>query len=261
MGFGPAQGDVNTTAAITNASQFVQSNATVAGTNISGTIASNGMSLSAASAGGGVRYSNVWIPRFEDNLEIGNIGAIATRMQFFPHQVGQSITATAANFYLSVSVSTSSNSSHAGTLSIGLGIYTRNVSTLSLASSGSTNYQWTNTSDNSTSVLNAVRQFSVPINVNMTPGEYWFLHMQSTSSANANWISFTNFFGQMYSLGPAYSGPFLAASNVTYQMIPGFGTAGTAGWGLPNSIAINAISGGGANLDRYRPFELCNITF
>lgn len=38
---------------LTNQSQFVQSNATIAGTNISGTIASNGISLSVASPSGG----------------------------------------------------------------------------------------------------------------------------------------------------------------------------------------------------------------
>jgi len=61
-------------------------------------------------------------------------------------------------------------------ISLWMGIYTLNGSTLSLASSGSANngFQWSQSASTTANTsVNSMRQLTVPMNVNMTPGQYW----------------------------------------------------------------------------------------
>jgi len=154
-------------------------------------------------------------------------------------------TATRADIVASVALSTSSNSSHAGVVSVFVGIYTRNVSTLSLASSGVGANQWTNTSNNSVGSIASIRRLSCAINCNLTPGDYWVAVMSVTSTTNANWFTASNC---LISLGQSlgFQGLIGEASNVTKQLYPGLGTFSATTASLPASIAFNQISGHGA---------------
>jgi hypothetical protein len=70
-------------------------------------------------------------------------------------------------------------------LSLWMGIYTLNGSTLSLASSGSANngFQWSQSASSSANTsVNSMRQLTVPMNVNMTPGEYWVAAVLSSAT-------------------------------------------------------------------------------
>jgi hypothetical protein len=154
-----------------------------------------------------------------------------------PVWVPSYVTATRAHIAINVSMTTSSNSSYAATLSVAIGIYTLNGSTLSLGSSGSTNYQFTNTSDNSTNSLQGNRILSIPCNANMSPGLYWIGFMSQTASANANSFQLNNILG----FTSGNSGSFGAQSSGTYQPAVGMGhwTAQTAQ--MPSSMAISDL--------------------
>lgn len=147
--------------------------------------------------------------------------------------------------FVSGSFSSSSNSSYAGTVSLQAGIYTRNGSTLSLASSGSQSYAFTNTSNNSTASLSGLRDMTVPLNASLTPGNYWLALWSSTASANANWYTLSNVFQSVAAIG--YSGRFGAASNASNQLEFGQGIWSTTSAALPSSIGFSNITGTGAN--------------
>jgi hypothetical protein len=146
--------------------------------------------------------------------------------------------------FVSLSISTSSNSSHAGVVSVYFGIYTRNASTLSLATSGSQSHQWSNTSNNSVGSISGVRRMSAAFAATMTPGDYWIAFMSKTSSTNANWFTASNVIVSQGMSAPI-SGLLGEASNGTFQMLPGFGQFTATSAGMPSSMAFSHISGHG----------------
>lgn len=147
--------------------------------------------------------------------------------------------------YVSGSFSSSSNSSYAGTVSMRAGLYTLNGSTLSLATSGSQTYAFTNTSNNSTASLSGVRGMTLPLAATLTPGNYWLGIWSSTASANANWYTLSNVYQTV--AGLSFSGLFGAAANASNQLVLGQGIFSTTSTNLPASIALAAITGSGAN--------------
>ena len=107
-----------------------------------------------------------------------SLGQIGQSSLSFNHMyVPYNVTGTAMKIGGSLSAATNTSATTASAnVSLWMGIYTRNGSTLSLASSGSANngYQWSQSaSTTGNTSINGMRQLTVPINVNMTPGEYW----------------------------------------------------------------------------------------
>ena len=146
---------------------------------------------------------------------------------------------------VSASISSSSNSSHGGTLSIGIGFYTRNSSTLSLATSGLGTYAWTNTSNNSTGSLSGIRQVTGSFaNMNLTPGDYWIAFWSKTSTVNANWFTMSNVVLATGQSQSAHSGDFATASAAaSFQPgIYGHGTYSATSNVLPVSMAFSRAS-------------------
>lgn len=230
-------------------------------------VGTNGIGLSESSNGASatisiqpVPYVSNWFPIYPITTAIGQI--VANQMMVWPIVVSQPITATLMKQWISLSISTTNNSSHAGTLSMYFGIYTRNGSTLSLATSGSTNYQWTNTANNSLSVLTGHRFVNMTASMNLTPGEYWFgLGSRTSTGGNAWWTGSNMKVG--FTGGNWNNGELMSAANSTqWQMAPGFGvhvstTVGPAPVSLGFSdIQNNAVQAVGAPL-----VEFCNITF
>ena len=153
-------------------------------------------------------------------------------------------TASRADILASVSVSSSSNSSHAGVLSVYAALYTRNGSTLSLASSGSQSYQWSNTSNNSLGSIASLRQFSIPINVNYTDGkDLWVAVMSRSSTTNANWFTASNILQSSGFHSGQVVGLIGEASNATRSPL-GFGRFSASSSVMPGSMAFSAITGG-----------------
>lgn len=159
-----------------------------------------------------------------------------------------------ADILASISLSSSSNSSHAGVISAYIGIYTRNGSTLSLASSGSQSHQWSNTSNNSVASVASLRQLSVPLNINYTDGQdLWVAVMTRTSTTNANWFTASNILQPQAGHTAQVVGLIGQASNNT-QGILGLGRYSASSTALPSSMAFSHITGGAtASISRFAP--------
>lgn len=162
-------------------------------------------------------------------------------IQVHPIYVPQNVVIDRGVMGLSLSISTSSDSSHGGTLSLGLGLYTQNASTLSLGTSGIGTYAWTNTSNNSTSVLSGIKNATIALAATLTPGNYWLAVWSRTSTVNANW--FTGSYLGVSGANAAFSGSFMQAVNATYQMVPGMGEYSATSAALPVSMAFSHLTG------------------
>ena len=205
---------------------------------------SNGsLVVSGATGGGGVTQQSFFLamPANASTFvsQVGN-GTVAV----YPIMREGAFTATRADVYASVSVSSSSNSSHAGVLSVYVGLYTRNGSTLSLASSGSQSFQWTNTSNNSLASIASLRAFSVPINVNYSDGkDLWVAVMTRSSTTNANWFTASNVLQSSGIHSGQLVGLIGEASNATRGQL-GFGRFSASSSVLPDSMGFSQITGG-----------------
>lgn len=102
------------------------------------------------------------------------------------------VTGTEMKIGGSLSIGTHTSASTGSvTIKYRMALYTLNGSTLSLATSGSGSTSF-GVSSNSVSSLAGMRQFTVPMNVNMTPGQYWAAAMMSTATNYAsNSMTFT----------------------------------------------------------------------
>lgn len=109
-------------------------------------------------------------------------GSLSINQMYVPFNV----TGTALRIGGSLSgLTNTSVTTASANVSLWVGIYTLNGSTLSLASSGSANngFQWSQSnSSNSNTSINGMRFMSAPINVNMTPGQYWMAAVISSAT-------------------------------------------------------------------------------
>ena len=133
-------------------------------------------------------------------------------------------------------------------------IYTRSGSTLSSLSSGSTQttYSYASNSAGHTELTNSqIYPFSVPMNVYMTPGEYYvgFNIITNTSSigaaTTANGLTLSMMGGNQLQTALNY-GEF-ANTATSSGLLPGMGVYSAASTGLPVSVAISGIQATGAN--------------
>jgi hypothetical protein len=124
------------------------------------------------------------------SLGLAGQGSLSINHMYVPFNV----TGSAVKIGGSISAATGTTATTASAnVSLWMGIYTLNGSTLSLASSGSANngFQWSmSASTTANSTINSMRQMTVPMNVNMTQGEYWMAAVISSATTAAN-MSFT----------------------------------------------------------------------
>lgn len=201
---------------------------------------------------------------YEPNPPIQTTGSVLGNATMFmwPQRVTCAVTGSRVNHLVSMSVSSSSNSSHAGTISLSFGIYTLNASTLSLASSGSQTYNWTNTSNNSMASLSGLRALSIPVNCYMPPGDYYFAFWSRTTTANANWFTASNIY--MSGASQQFFGTVGNASNSSNQFFPGYGVHSNASFStaMPSSIHISNLKGGhAAGVNKIPYINIVNTTF
>jgi hypothetical protein len=182
-----------------------------------------------------------------DGADVTTLSQIGNgSLQLYPCNAPFPFSASRADVLASISASSSSNSSYAGAISLNIGLYTLSGSTLSLASSASQSYAFSNTSNNSMASISGLRRLSVPLNVNYVGGDLWVGVMSATASTNTNWFTASNVLVQ-----PQMTGQLLGllgqASNNTYQLALGSGLWSTTSAALPASVAFTAISGIGSS--------------
>lgn len=130
-------------------------------------------------------------------------------------------------------------------------IYTKNGSTLSSLSSGSTAWSTSKASNSAgCTQLNGIgiRPMSVPMNVNMTPGEYYvgFGISTNTSSAGTATTALGNTWsimgGMIYSSAVPHVGDFTAVTNTSTGLYGGHGVYSAAISTVPPTVSLSAIN-------------------
>ena len=215
-------------------------------------ISTNGSTISASIA----PLSRLIYP-YPNLTGIAAPGNATISVQYVP--VDWPVTASRVDALLSWSgASSATTNTCAIALSAYAAIYTRNAATLSSLSSGSTQttYSYASNSAGHTELIGAaIRPMSVPMNVSMTPGEYYvaFNFITATSSIG---LSTTNL-GQTLSIiggnqlmtGVPYA-EFGNATATSNNLLNGMGLYSAASTGIPASIGIANINATGANLSQ-----------
>ena len=240
--------------------QFADSNGVSWGSSV-GTGASSMSTTITASVGR--MFSNF---RHPDNCDIINYSNVTNGLMLIKHaSVPLNVTASAARFIVGIVELTNTSVTTASVnLSIKFGIYSRTGSTLTLLSSGSANngfrwYQSNSTGSNAT-IISGPREITVPINVNMSAGEYWF-GLNFNSATTYTGISFWPYVG---SFGTVITYSPISATTIK-ETVPylGYYTASTTA--LPSSIISSNVdyTGATANVQRAANFyhELYNIDY
>ncbi len=210
--------------------------------------------------GGGGGASNTqrfgWPPgNFTVVAAMGNGSFSINRIQ---PDCGVSATRLDVPFLLSLASSATTNTWGFAATCFGA-IYTKNGSTLSSLSSGSTSFSFTLASNSagSTQVIpHAIRPMSIPINVNMSAGEYYvgFGISTKTSSVGLSTTALGNTWSVMG--GPIYSsavpqvGDFSATTNTSSGLWGGHGIYSAAISTVPPAVSLSAINQTGSHYAR-----------
>lgn len=135
----------------------------------------------------------------------------------------------------------SSNSSGSHSLTFRVGIYTRNVSTLSLLMSASMTTALTHSgTQGSYSLFSGMRLLTSGWSTSLAEGRYYLAQMSSTASAGTNG-SYSQFV--ISNIATNFTGVFGVAPSNTVQLRIGQGFYTAATNGMPNSVALSQING------------------
>jgi hypothetical protein len=130
-------------------------------------------------------------------------------------------------------------------------IYTRNGSTLSSLSSGSTQYSFSmasNSAGNTNMTQAAIRAISVPVNLNMAPGEY-IVGFNLVTAGTA--VSLTmSMFGDNNMQTAANYAEMGSATAASQGLLSGMGVYSAASTGLSGAYSISGIVGTGVSLSQ-----------
>ena len=246
----------NITASVATA--YAGTNSSFAGTNISGSITLNtsGLSLALSGAAGALNQASIWnpYPFLLNGASFSAFSQVGQGSVFIQPMIGLPAAVSLSRFNLgaSISIATTAASSFAFVASMALGIYSRNVSTLSAVSSSSQVYQFTFTGASGSVAsgtagignFNAFRYLSIPLNVNITNvSDYWLAVWSLTSSTNNNGVTVSNLRIPQNTATLIASLP--GATNLSNQLFPGLGILSVSSATLPGSIAFSDIIGQG----------------
>ncbi len=135
-------------------------------------------------------------------------------------------------------------SAESATVSAFVAIYTNNLSTLSLASSGSVSYAYVVSGSTSSVSYQGLKNLTIPLVANMTPGNYWYA-ISSSSASGGNIVggvlsNIVNSFGGAQS---AYLGVFGLSTGASMQPVLGYGSYSVTSAAFPAAIGFSEIIG------------------
>jgi hypothetical protein len=202
------------------------------------TLNSNGLAISVAAAGGGFTRS-----RFNPFME-----AVAVATQFgqgslhiHPIPDPEAFQFDRMLFDVQGTQATNSNSSGSITISMWAGLYTRNVSTLSLVASASTSNALSISGTVRSSLNNGARVLSMGWTTTIAQNDLWLGIVSRTTSAGANIYTLSQYAAS--DINSDFSGLFGVANNASNQNVLGLGTYSASTSGIPGSIAFSDIRG------------------
>lgn len=200
-----------------------------------------------------------WIP-----LDYGGASTVQqigqSTLKIFPGILEAAGSFSMVDAYISATARSNSASQYSGTLSFNLGVYTKNASSLSLATSGSQSFSYQNHGTSSIASLTGLRHCTIPIGLSMPAGNYWigFLSMTASAPAGDDGATFSNF-GAL--IAPAWVNDFNAAQNANHQYIPGLGHYSVQTNAMPVSIGFSELVGSASStMAPYLDFLNFNFT-
>jgi hypothetical protein len=263
-------------------SNFLAASGGFSGTNVSGTIASNGLRLSVAAPGGGAVLSS-WFPYFPASTSSQTLGAMGTSTAsafVFPFVIDDAVAFNCINFLVSMS-HVSSTASGRQSITSQFGIFSNNAGTLSLISSNSlsmaltgsslsatisfptstatTGYAYGTTSATATADAqslfgtagNRIVQLQFGNSMTLAPGTYWLgLHQHQSTSSNAIGVS-TAFVGNAMNgttgVGPIGKSTAAYSASTAYHfgacgVFTSTGLANHSGTNLPGTMALTGFN-------------------
>ena len=238
-----------TIAGITTNTAAAASTGTIVFSNANGvTFGINGQTITAsvAAAGGGITYSGYAPDHLGKELVAGQQG----QGTFFVQPMWNAPSFQFDRLVLPINFSNTSNLSGSGTVSFWIGIYSRNVSSLSLvmSTSISTNVTMSGTVG-SYSLYAGPRNLAIPWTSTVSGSDYWIGIGSRTTTGGAA-MSISQFLASQPNSN--YSGNFGSANNATKGMIMGQGFYSATTSAVPASIAFTQINGTGS-LNRRPP--------
>ncbi len=228
------------------------------GNNVSFGINGSTITATAAAGGGGATLSNFYYPpgvmQSAMSLLLNASGGV---LSLVPFQLNQALTASRVAIMASITGTTSASATtqlRSNQISLQIGIYTRGggTSTASIyaATSIATTWSWSWNGTTNTTVLQNItgwRRLSAAVNINATPGEYWYgvwISQAQTNTASGVVVSLA--IGD-YNSTLIYGGNISAITNSSRQPMLGMGIySNNTTSGLTTSMPITYIFGGGA---------------
>jgi hypothetical protein len=248
IGLGSAGGGLNTTGSMSMATQI----SLVAGSNITLNASQGGSTGAITIVGptpgvGGAADNRSMAPAFPiapfytTRTDMVNPGPVFWPFQ--PNYEGSAL--TRAVFFPFFSFGASAN--QAGAWQPRLAIYTRTGNTLSQLGSWSANFNYTFTTNLSMTNYNLLKMVTVPITgVTFDKRDYW---MAYTLSRTVNSGQLSSSMMACEHMSGEYAGMFGAATNVTWQRVPGWGVF-TNATSFPASVAFSQLIGSAATAIR-----------
>jgi hypothetical protein len=141
--------------------------------------------------------------------------------------------------------SNATNSSNSATLTLQVGIYTRNGNSLSRLSSTSSTYSVEASGTvGSYSIYGGVRHYPIGWTGTLTDGNYWLAFRSQTTTGGGAGMTWSNFVAS--NIGSALSGVWGSSTNASNQFALGLGSYSATSTALPVSIAFTEIRGSAA---------------
>lgn len=218
--------------------------------------------LTVSTAGSTISVGNQALTRYfvpsADNLTgISAFGNASITFQYM--SVPVPVTATRIDALVSHSgASSATTNTCAIAVSMYAGVFTRNVASLSSLSSGSTQTTWTyasNTGGLTDLTVGKVMPLSVPVNVNMTQGEYivGFNFITATSSVGLSTTNLAQTFsmmgGNIMQSGIPYA-EVGSNTNASVNLLSGMGVYSAASTGLAGAYSLSGIVQTGSSLSQ-----------
>ena len=212
----------------------------------------------AMNGGGGAVAStlNYYNP-FDAYLQVAGVIGQGS-LQFQPMQVQD---VAFDRVMVPINYSNASNSSFSMTVSMWMGTYTKNISTLSLVSSVSVSYNITNSGTvGSYSNYGGMRLLSIPMGATNTlaQGQYYVGMLSRTTTGGGAGMTMSNM--QVSQINSSFSGIFGQASAVTAQYTRGLGMYSATTNAMPSSVGFNQLTGNSSAYLRQPIFYMVNGT-
>jgi hypothetical protein len=223
-----------------------------------GTLSINAPATSSLSATGGVQISTngstisigvpmstaqYWNPWLQGERVGGQHGQATLHMQ--PYPINQHVQFD--RFVVPVQYTQATNSTLTVTMSAWVGLYTRNVSTLSMLHSGSGTFSINGSGTASSAQNSGPKNMTFPWTSTVTAGDYWlaFISRTTTAGNNATLSVFMN-----TRQNSAWSGLMGVAVGASAQWALGLGTYSATTSAVPASVAFSQLTGSAVSAQR-----------